>query len=557
MLKELKIVNLALIEELHITLPGGLVVLTGETGAGKSIILQAIHLLSGGKASGNWVRTGSKTGSVEALFEIGPRHHTLREEMRQAGFDAEDEIVIRRILAAGKSRFYVNGGLATAKQAGEITAKLLSVASQHDHQQLLIPRSHLDFIDAVGGHSQQRQQLAEQYDRWQELLSRLLQLHEQEREKERRRDFLSFQVGEIMEAAIQADEDETLARDKELLKSSDTLMRLGQESYQLLTETVTDSLARIRGNLEQMASCDQELSELSEDVSSHAFELEDNLARLRNYIEAIPNDPAGLERISERIDLLQRLKRKYGPSLAEVITHGEQAGRELVELDAMEQQLAELETAVQEIEKLLTHEAGALSTARRQTTIHLAKMVSGQLESLCLEQARFEIEFEGNSPPSLKELTRTGWDRPRFMFSANPGEPLGPLAKIASGGELSRVMLALKCVLARQDEVETVIFDEVDAGISGKAAEAVARKIKELAGHHQVLCITHLPQIASYAHEHFQVIKTMAGERTRTTIANLGDDAKVTELARMLDGDSVTQQTLAYARELFVRNRQN
>jgi DNA repair protein RecN (Recombination protein N) len=555
MLRELKIVNLALIEELHISLPAGLVVLTGETGAGKSIILQAIHLLSGGKPSGNWIRTGAQNGSVEALFEIGPDHHELREELKQAGFEAEDEIIVRRVLSTAKSRFYINGGLATARQAGMIAEELLSVASQRDHQQLLLPGSHLDFIDAMGGHWPARQQLGRSHDRWQELHSGLLHLRERERDKEQRRDFLSFQLQEIVAAAIQPGEDEALARLKERLKSSDTLMHLGRESYELLNEAVIDKMSLIRRNLEQMANHDQELTGLSEKISGHAFELEEHLATLRTYLEHLPDDPAELDRTMARIDLLQRLKRKYGPSLEEVMAQGLEAEREIEELAALDRQLAESEAVLADAEKNLRQEAAALSAARRLTATRLARVISEEIANLCLQQARFEIEFEGSESPGLAALTRTGWDRPQFMFSANPGEPVKPLIKIASGGELSRLMLALKCVLAREDRVETVIFDEVDAGISGQAAEAVARKIKELAGHHQVLCITHLPQIASYAGEHFQVSKTVAGERTRTTICRLTDDARVEELARMLDGDSVTSRTLAYAGELLQRNR--
>jgi DNA repair protein RecN (Recombination protein N) len=323
MLRELKITNLALVEELHITLPAGLIVLTGETGAGKSIILQAIHLLSGGKITGNWIRTGSETASVEALFEIDPRHRLLREHLQLAGFEAEDEIILRRVLTNGKSRFYINGSLTTAKLVGEIAENLLSVASQHDHQQLLDPRSHLDFIDAIGGHWPARQLLGEVFDQWQDLRGKMQRLQQLEREKEQRRDFLLFQAREIREAALQPGEDEILVHRKERLKAADTLMRLGRESYQLLNEAITEKLTQVRKNLEQMSIFDKELATLSEEVSGHAFELEDQLVKLRNYIEAIPSDPTELDRLTERIDLLQRLKRKYGLSLDAVIAHGQ------------------------------------------------------------------------------------------------------------------------------------------------------------------------------------------------------------------------------------------
>ncbi|MDA8164630.1 MAG: DNA repair protein RecN [Desulfobacteraceae bacterium] len=556
MLRELRIVNLALIEELHISFPAGLVVLTGETGAGKSIILQAIHLLSGGKVAGDWIRTGAESATVEALFEIRTGHRELRQSLEEAGIEeADGELIVRRVLTPGKSRFFINGCLVTAKIAGDIAEHLLSVASQHDHQQLLAPRSHLDFIDAMGGHGLARRQLGAVYDEWQALRARLRQTQEAERDKEQRRDFLAFQAREIEEARLQPGEDELLAREKERLKSSDSLMRLGRESYHLLAEAVTEKLALARRNLEQMAALDQGVAGLAEEVAGHAFELEDRLAQLRDYVDNLADDPAALDRITARIDLLQRLKRKYGPELADVIACGEKARGELTELESMDELLAGLGKELEAAERTLLQQAGELSAGRLRTAERLAAEIGRGIESLSLPGARFEIGFEGPGEPGLADLGRTGWDRPQLMFSANPGEPVKPLAKVASGGELSRLMLALKCVLARQDQVETVIFDEIDAGISGKAAEAVARKIRELAGHHQVLCITHLPQIAACAEEHFLVEKSVAGARTRTTISRLPEEAKAAELARMLDGDSATGQTLAYARELLARNR--
>jgi DNA repair protein RecN (Recombination protein N) len=556
MIRELKIVNLALIEELHISFPAGLVVLTGETGAGKSIILQAIHLLSGGKAAGDWIRTGAESASVEALFEVKDEHHHLVDILQQAGIEeADGQIIIRRMLTPGKSRFFINGCFVAARTAAQIAEYLLSVASQHDHQQLLHPRSHLDFIDAMGGHGPDRRQLGATYDEWLKLRALFQELQEEERDKEQRRDFLSFQVREIEEARLQPGEDELLTQEKERLKGSDSLKRLGRESYHLLSGTVTEKLALVRRNLEQMAALDRGMTGLAEEVSGHVFELEDRLAQLRNYVENISDDPAELDRVTARIDLLQRLKRKYGPELADVIAHGEQARCELEEMDTMDQRLADLQEELAAVEQNLLQQARKLAAGRRRTADRLAAKISREIKSLCLPQACFEIHFDGPEEPGLADLTRAGWDRPQFMFSANPGEPVKPIAKIASGGELSRLMLALKCVLAQQDLVETVIFDEVDAGISGKAAEAVARKIRELAGHHQVLCITHLPQIASCAEEHFLVVKKVTDSRTRTIISLLPEDAKAAELARMLDGDSATRQTMAYAKELLTRNR--
>lgn len=557
MLRELKISNLALIEELEISFNHGLIVLTGETGAGKSIILQAIHLLSGGRAVSGWIRTGADSCAVEALFEC-PESSRVVESIRGMGIETDGMVVIRRLLPRkGKSRFYVNGSLATARVVSEIAENLISVASQHDHQQLLMPASHLDFIDAVGDLWPKRESLALLYDRWAGLKADHEKIRQQEMEREQRRDFLLFQCREIEGAGIEPGEDETLILEKDRLRASDDLMRLGRESYDLLVDSVNEALARIRKNLEQMAEFDRSLDPLAEEVSGNGFQLEDGAARLREYIENIPNDPARLETVTERIHQLQQLKRKYGASLEEVLEYAEKARRELEELEDMDRRLEEIGDELRQVEATLVQKAGQLSKARRRTVENLASNVRNELRALSFDHAEFEVSFDGDGQQEtdLAGISRTGWDRPEFLFSANPGEPVKPVAKVASGGELSRLMLALRCLLARKDQVETVIFDEVDAGISGKAAESVARKIGELAVHHQVLCITHLPQIASFADEHYRVEKAVAGRQTRTTIAPLSMESRVEELARMLDGESVTTKTLDYAKALLGRNR--
>lgn len=554
MLCEVHITNLALIESLTLSFGRGLSVLTGETGAGKSIILQAIHLLSGGKASPSWIRSGADSATIEALFEIDDHHADLAAILVASGFDTDTTLILKRIISAkGRSRYYVNNSLATAKLVGELAENLLSVASQHDHQQLLVSRNHLDFIDAVGDIWSRRQAFATLFDQWLESKAEYEELHGRERDKEQRKDFLGFQVREINEAAPLAEEDARLNMEKERLKAADDLLRLGRKSYTLLYEAV-DPLAQVRKNLEQIAELDRSASPLAEEVAGLSFQLEDQLAALRDYVAGVPDEPLELESIMARLDILQQLKRKYGPELADVIEHGRRAAKELAELESLDERLDILREELARQEADLMEAAEDLSRLRRDTARTLQETIARELASLRLEQAAFEIHFAAREPV-VSSLSRTGLDRPAFMFSANPGEPVKPIAQIASGGELSRLMLALKCLLARKDQVETVIFDEVDAGISGKAAEAVARKIRELASHHQVICITHLPQIASYADDHYQVQKSVANNRTQSSIIQLDAENKIRELARMLDGDSVTPQTLAYARELIQRNQ--
>ncbi|MBU4260622.1 MAG: DNA repair protein RecN [Proteobacteria bacterium] len=553
MLCELHITNLALIEQLSLVFADGLSVLTGETGAGKSIILQAIHLLSGGKGASTWVRSGTDSTTIEALFEVGEDHQIL-EKLREQGFDADGTIVIKRVLSQnGRSRFYINGSPATAKITGELTENLFSVASQHDHQQLLAARYHLDFIDAVGGLWQQRADFSRQYDAWQQKKNEYDDLLRKEMEKEQRKDFLSFQVREIMDARLIPEEDGRLVMEKQRLKSADDLNRLGRKSYSLLYDVI-DPLAQMRKNLVQMTELDASVASLSEEVAGLTFQLEEKLTGLRDYLDTITDNPQALETVMARLDILQQLKRKYGPELADVISYGSNAANELEELEALDIRLEKLEKELKKMEDELQAAAGKLSRERRKTAQELAVTIRNELLSLCLDRSLFEIKFS-EGEPMLSSLGRTGADRPAFMFSANPGEPVKPIAQIASGGELSRLLLALKCLLARKDQVETVIFDEVDTGISGKAAESVARKIKELASHHQVICITHLAQIASCAHDHYRVSKYVSNDRTHTDIVLLDETQKVMELAGMLDGDSVTQQTLAYVTELINRNQ--
>lgn len=565
MLRELKIENLALIEELAIsfdTEPAGLSVLTGETGAGKSIILQAIHLLSGGKGSAAWVRAGAESTTVEAYFTIDPKRSPLGKDLEEMDIDPADGLVIKRILAPkGRSRYYINGNIANAGMVSRITGRILSIASQHEHQQLLDPRQHLDFIDAVGDLFPRRRKFSDLYARWQELHGTFRKLTSQEKEKEKKRDFLQFQCREILDAGIQLEKDNELGTERSRFKASDTLMQLGRDCAGLLDDEVTVGLAQARKLLDRMAELDQSISPLAAELSGSFFELEDQAARLNDYLTNIPNDPSRLEEIEARIDLLQRLKRKYaenGGSLEDILQYAADAEQELAELDSMDEKIDATAKALEKTGQELLDKAAKLSSTRHKTAKKLAADLKKELSTLDFEKAGFAVHFhpaKEAETPGLQDITETGWDRPEFMFTANPGEPLKPLAKVASGGELSRLMLGLRCLLARRDQVETVILDEIDAGIGGRAAESIADKIKELAGHHQVLCISHLPQIASRADEHFRVSKKVTAGRTNTFIARLNGEDRVDELGRMLAGGSATEDVLSYARELLKKHQ--
>lgn len=554
MLKEIRIENLALIEKLHVVLADGLIVFTGETGAGKSIVLQAIALLTGGRASSSWVRTGAEQAMVEALFDC-PQAPALRAELQEMGLEDDGELLIKRVFSVdGKSRFYLNGGLATTRLVQSISEHLVSVASQHDHQQLLNPRFHLDFIDMVGELWGDRDKVAALFDQWSAVQKELDQLKLREMDKEQRRDFLSYQYREIEQAAIEVGEDARLANDRQRLKGSADLRKFGQKCYRQL-QSAAESLALARKDIEAMSGLDSEVSALASGVVEQSFLAEEFAGQVREYINRLPDDETALDEIAARITQLQQLKRKYGEDLSAILAYAEKARLELQELEQMDEKIAQLTGRCLKLELELVRLADELSLARGKVASTLSAAVKDELRALSFEQPQFLAVFKDQDQKTLDSMTRTGWDRCEFMFSANPGEPLKPLVKIASGGELSRVMLALKCLLAKKDSVETVIFDEIDSGIGGKAAESVARKIKELARHHQVICITHLPQIAAGGSSHFLVEKRLTNGRTATSISQLDNETRLKEIARMLDGDSVTSQTLAFAAELIGRNR--
>ncbi|WP_456385134.1 DNA repair protein RecN [Desulfolithobacter sp.] len=553
MLQELHIENLALIDSLHLDFSGqdtGLIVFTGETGAGKSIILQALHLLTGGRGSTTWIRSNCDRAVIEACFLLGPEQRESLELLREHGLENDGECIIRRILSrTGRSRVYVNDHLVTARLAGRLATNLVSIASQHDHQELLSSRRHLDFLDSFGELWPERQEFAGLYARWQKLACSLRTLQEKEQDKEQRRDFLAFQLREIQEVDPAPGEDEELSLERDRLKSSTTLATLAARSHELLHGRLIEHLAEIRKNMEQVASLDESARELSERITTACYEIEDLESALRDYRGSIPMDPGRLEEINGRLAALKTLQRKYGPTLEEVLEFAVRAEEELQTLDSMEQEIARLEKELEMLSAELRSRASQLTRKRQQAAASLKKAMERELSSLSFPQALFSAAVESDA----ENMQATGQDQVTFLFSANPGEEPKPLIKVVSGGELSRLMLAMKCLLARRDQVETVIFDEVDAGIGGKAAEAVAGKISELAGHHQVFCITHLPQIAAYATAHYLVEKQVQEGRTSTSIRMLDVDSRVLELARMLGGNSLTDQTMAFARDLIER----
>ncbi|WP_028579743.1 DNA repair protein RecN [Desulfogranum japonicum] len=557
MLNELRVNNLALIDSLHLDLSeqeAGLIVLTGETGAGKSIILQAVHLLGGGRSSASWVRNGSEQAEIEAVFDIHPQNNDVFEILEELSLRDGTSCLVRRVISSqGRSRLYVNDGQVTSRAAGNLAAGLVNIASQHDNQQLLSNRHQLDFLDSYGDLWPLRMQFSQLFAKWQKFSSELRQLLDKEHGKEQHKEFLGFQLEEIENAHLIPGEDEQLHQEKERMKVSSLLAEHAQNAWHLFAVNIIDALSEIRKDMEQVGALDKEAAPLSERIISACYEVSDIEQDLARYLESIPKDQNRLEQIAERLAQIKQLERKHGPTLEDVLAKAESLRKELEELEGLEAAIAHLEQRLEEVSTEALLKATELSAARREVAMRLKAAMEKELGSLSFNQAVFEVDLSQPEGLGLEGFQSTGRDTLAFLFSANPGEPPKSLAKIASGGELSRLMLAMKCILAKRDKVETVIFDEIDAGISGEAAEAVARKIGELASHHQVVCITHLPQIAAGADMHFKIEKIVEDGRTRTVVHRLAHEERVAELARMLGGQQPTQQTLAYAQELVNR----
>ena len=560
MLCELKIANLALIDSAHLVLDSqameSLVVMTGETGAGKSIMLQAIALLTGRRASADWIRAGEQSCTVEALFELDETYLNVRRLLEDGGFGNDTTIIIKRVInRKGKSRIYVNGSLATARFVGELGSYLINIASQHDHQQLLQPSKHLDFLDTLGDTWDQRRSVSARFEQWQQARTALSDLQSRARDREQRIDFLSYQLKEIGGINPAVDEDEALDKERRRLKSGDSLMKLSREVLKVLNDRVINDLSHIRKQMDQLADLDPDLRELAAEIGEYSYVAEEYSTKIRSYSDHLEIDPFKLEAINERISEIQGLKRKYGETIADILHFRKEAEQELQQIENLEQEIDDQKQVIADIESDLVAQATQLSKERQQTAAVLQRGMAAELSALAFNEASVEVMFEDQAAdPS--QLRATGFDRVEFLFTANPGEPAYPLAKIASGGELSRLMLAMKCLLAQKDMVKTIIFDEVDAGIGGEAAEAVARKIKELSGHHQVICITHLPQIAARGTAHLKVDKTIVAGRTLSKVRTLTEKERVAELARMLAGASPTAQTQAWAHELLTKGKE-
>ncbi|MCD4716652.1 MAG: DNA repair protein RecN [Desulfobacterales bacterium] len=561
MLIQLSISNFAIIKHLEITLGSGLNILSGETGAGKSIIINAMNLILGGRASADLIRSGCKEAEVEALFTF-PENPFLEEMLSGLGFPFEGDLLIKRtIFREGRNRIFINGSMATLQILSRLGAVLISISGQHEHQFLLKPDNHLYILDDFGGLSDERHKLEEVFGRYQSLEKEVRKLEKAISETAEKQDLTEFQIREIERAEIAPGEDEALSEEKRRLQHAEELLEIVTEGYQSLYERHDSALSTTSQcikRLEKGAEIAPALGSIRESLAEIEVRLEDASFMLRDFQKTINLDPLRLEEVAERLELLNRLKRKYGPTLEDVFRFRDKLASRMYNLDEKREKLVQLTKERQALGVEASDRARGLSKKRKKAAGVLEKAVEKELHLLHMEKTRFQAGFdrEGVGPEEpagegLDHMGAHGFDHVEFMMSPNVGEELRPLSRIASGGELSRIMLAVKTILARTASVETIIFDEVDAGISGATAEVVGEKLLSLAEYHQLLCITHLPQIATQGQVHFLVSKKVSDGRTHTTISELTPEERVREIARLLGGREITQRAVDHAKEML------
>ena len=560
MLKLLKIKNIALIHGVELELGPGLTLLTGETGAGKSILIDALGLLLGARASAELIRTGEDLAVVEALIESSD----ARAALERHGLPAEeDEIVVRReIQSSGKGRATVNGALVPVGVLRELAPFIANIHGQHEPQGLLDPQTHLDLVDHHAGLDADRAAMAEPFRRLREVEAALESLRRDRREDERRREMLEYQAVEIEKAALQPGEEETLRQEKRLQANAGRLAELSGEAYGALyedEEAVLTRLGHLYRKVEDLSRIDPRFAPYVEARGAVRAQLDDLALFLRDYQESLQVSPGRLDEIEGRLALIDRLKRKYGSTVEDVLAFGEKCRSELRDLGSPEERERALGQEREALAGRYLAAAIQLSRKRRSAARDLEKKVQAELALLAMERTRFQVAFAPESPAASADDTSTwterGLETAEFLLSPNPGEELRPLARIASGGELSRILLALKSVASLDARGKTLVFDEVDAGIGGGVAEIVGRKLRAMAQRHQVLCVTHLPQIASLADRHLVVRKQVERGRTTTEVGVLDASERVEEVARMLGGETVTDAARRHAREMVRQAR--
>ncbi len=559
MIQQLSIRNIALIEELTIGLKDGLNVLTGETGAGKSILIDAVNLVLGERADRELIKTGTDAARVEILFSLKKREKV--DSLLQAfGIPSEEDgslLLMRELTNQGKNTCRINGRSVTLSMLREISRLLVDIHGQHQHQSLLAPETHIEILDRLGGAAlvSMKSKLYEVYTQWMETVKEIRKITGDERDAERRKDLLRYQIDEIRRAEITPGEEEAVRKERTLLLHGEKILQAVSESYQELyagtvgRPAMIDSLGTILSRFEPIKGYDEQLLGISDLLEGLQAQLDEAVLQIRSYKEDFEYDPNQLEVLESRLELIRALKRKYGSTIDEILSCERDLTEELDNLENSQARLSYLNDENLRLERIVLEHCQRLSMKRKELAAWLEMELIEQLKNLHMEKTRFSAAVVS----AKSSITSQGYDSVEFMISPNPGEPLKPLSKIVSGGEMSRIMLALKTILGSTDEIPTLIFDEIDVGISGRTASRVAEKMAMVSRDRQILCVTHLPQIAAIADTHFIIQKIIEDKRTLTTMKELDFSARKMELARMIGGDSVTPLSLEHAYELIVQ----
>lgn len=552
MLLELRIKNFAIIDELTLSFTKGLNILTGETGAGKSIILNAVGLLLGDKATEEMIRSSEEEAIVEALFDLSDNPYA-QEKVRQSlqrvrPMSEDDSLVVRRIISkSGRGKVIMNDQLSTLGTLSEIGGELLSIYGQHEHQSLQKVETHIDILDELGGLLEKREEFQRKFQEFISLTEEVARIREEKEKGAKERELMRFQLKEIEQSQIQEGEEEALREERKILLHAKKLIDFATFSEERLTGEDGAVIEKIQSILHQgreVVEIDPSLSPFLKNLETALIQIEESSLSLRNYLRKIEINPLRLEEVENRLDEIQRLKRKYGSTVEGILLFKQKIEEALRSFTFDEERLSQLEEALTPLRMEVENLARRLSRERKRVASELKRSVERELSSLGMKRTTFEVHLEE------QPLSPKGIDRVEFLISPNVGEAVRPLAKIASGGELSRIMLAMKQILAKVGGRQVLIFDEVDSGIGGAIAEVVGRKLKELSKIHQVICVTHLPQIACFADQHHSVRKETRGGRTVTVVTRLGKEEVVDEIARMLGGVKVTEKTRAHAREM-------
>ena len=551
MLQELSIKDFAIIDEIQISFQPKMTVLTGETGAGKSIIIDALGLLAGGRGSTEFIRKGEKKAVIQGLFTL-PREANTYNILEEYGIDSEDGQIIlqRNLYRGGRNICRINGmmvNLATLRKVGET---LIDIHGQNEHQELMKPENHIDLLDEYDKKtSELRNQYQVVYQNYRKLKLSMEKKEADEKAWAQRLDMLNFQVKEIGEAGLKINEEDELVEEKNKLDNFQAIHDALELSYQILSGEKIDvvgNLGNAMNELSDVSDLSENLQEINTKISDAFYSLEDVARDISDELDSMEWNGERLNEIEERLELIHQLKRKYGDTIEDILHYHIRIVKELREMENAEQNSEKQERQLSEALEKVKELAIKLSKQREKSAKKLEKMIHEQLSALYMDKAVFEVKFLNNS-----KLYSKGIDKVEFYIQTNPGEEMGPLAKIVSGGELSRIMLALKTIFSQKMGVTSIIFDEVDTGVSGRVAQAIAEKISQISNNSQVLCITHLPQVAAIADNHYYISKSVNDGRTETSLEELDEKQKIREIARMLSGSEITELTLKHAEELI------